>query len=89
LSAGLMAFDYQRLEVGASAIESGGVTRTAGPDDHNIAYVHKNKKPSRPYYTPAVPALPPALIINRFRKTEFASDGKFEPAGMHTASQQP
>ena len=36
-----MAFDHQRLEVGAGGVEGGGVAGASGAHDHNIAYVHK------------------------------------------------
>src|ERR1700694_5916178 len=35
-----MAFDHQRLEVGAGVVEGGGVTSTSGAHDHDVAYVH-------------------------------------------------
>src|SRR6267378_7777292 len=35
-----MAFDHERLEVGASVVEGGGVTGTSGAHDHDIAYIH-------------------------------------------------
>src|SRR5258708_7038020 len=35
-----MAFDHERLEVGAGVVEGGGVTGTSGAHDHDIAYIH-------------------------------------------------
>src|SRR5260370_25000380 len=35
-----MAFNHERLEVGAGIVEGGGVTGTSGAHDHDIAYVH-------------------------------------------------
>jgi phosphoheptose isomerase len=35
-----MAFDHERLEVGAGAVEGGGVTGASGAHDYDIAYVH-------------------------------------------------
>src|SRR6516225_9747577 len=40
LSAGLMTFDDQRLEVGACGVESGGMSRAAGTDNDDVANVH-------------------------------------------------
>src|SRR5580765_6415281 len=37
LSAGLVAFDDQRLQVGARRIQSGSVSGTSGPDDDNVS----------------------------------------------------
>jgi len=44
LSARFMAFDHERLEVGAGAVEGGGVTGAPRAYDHNIAYIHSSKK---------------------------------------------
>ena len=44
LSARFMAFDHERLEVRAGAVEGGGVTGASGAQDHNIAYVHSGKE---------------------------------------------
>ena len=41
-----MAFDHERLEVGAGVVEGGGVTGTSGAYDHDIAYVHSGKNSS-------------------------------------------
>src|ERR1700681_4320289 len=35
-----MAFNHERLEVGAGVVEGGGVTGTSGAHDHDIAYIH-------------------------------------------------
>src|SRR5579883_2929362 len=40
LSAGLMAFDDERLEVGARGVERGGVPGTARADDDDITDIH-------------------------------------------------
>ena len=37
LSAGLVAFDDQRLQVGARRVESGSVSGASGPDDDNVS----------------------------------------------------
>src|SRR5260370_33003681 len=37
LSPRFMAFDHERLEVGAGVVEGGGVTGTSGAHDHDIA----------------------------------------------------
>ena len=45
LAAGLMAFEYQRLEVGAGGINGGRQTGAAGAQDDGVANVlsHRNK----------------------------------------------
>src|SRR6202790_1419402 len=40
LSPRFMAFDHERLEVGAGVVEGGGVAGTSGAHDHDIAYIH-------------------------------------------------
>src|SRR3984893_6341414 len=35
-----MAFNHERLEVGAGVVEGGGVNGTSGAHDHDIAYIH-------------------------------------------------
>src|SRR3989442_135594 len=37
-----MAFNHERLEVGAGVVEGGGVTGTSGAHDHDIAYIHSD-----------------------------------------------
>src|SRR5579862_4953328 len=37
LTTGLVAFDNQRLQVGARRIERGSVSGTSGPDDDNVS----------------------------------------------------
>ena len=37
LSAGLVAFDDQRLQIGARRVESGSVSGASGPDDDNVS----------------------------------------------------
>jgi hypothetical protein len=37
LSAGLVAFNDQRLQVGARGVECGSVSGTSGPDDDNVS----------------------------------------------------
>ncbi len=45
LASGLVSFNHQRLEVGASRVERRGVTGAARPDDDDVANVfHKGKK---------------------------------------------
>src|ERR1700680_4198855 len=39
LSPRFMAFDHERLEVGAGVVEGGGVTGTSGAHDNDIAYI--------------------------------------------------
>ena len=55
-----MAFDHERLEVGAGGVEGGGVTRASGAHNHNVTYVHISK----------------TVLVDRFRKIHFASDRK-------------